>query len=328
LTAAVLAAVLSVACGGTITGGFPPTATAPPASATETATTPEATASPNAVPTSTPRPASTPAPTPAVLIAAGDISRCGDDSDEATAKLVESRPGVVAALGDTAYDIGSAANFAECYDPTWGRFKDRTRPAVGNHEYLTPGAAGYFDYFGDAAGERGKGYYSFDLGAWHIVVLNSLCWEVGGCGLEAPQAEWLTADLREHPAVCTLAYWHFPRFSSGLHGSSDVVQRYWEILHGAGAEIVLVGHDHTYERFTPLDDRGQPDPERGLRQFVVGTGGGSLYGFPTILPGSEVREARTFGVLVLTLYEDRYEWEFVPVAGASFTDRGEGVCHP
>jgi hypothetical protein len=279
------------------------------------------------VPSVSPSATATSTPTPAVLIAAGDISSCYNDGDESTAQLVEAREGIVAALGDTAYDTGSASEFAECYDPTWGRFKDRTRPAVGNHEYLTPGAAGYFSYFGEAAGEADRGYYSYDLGVWHIVVINSMCWEVGGCAADDPQARWLAADLRDHPADCTLAYWHFPRFSSGLHGSSTVVQAYWNLLYEAGAEIVLAGHDHSYERFAPQDGQGRADPDRGIREFVVGTGGGYLYGFPTELPNSEARHTGTYGVLVLTLYQERYEWEFVPTAGKTFRDQGTGVCH-
>jgi len=280
-----------------------------------------------ATPTVEPSPSVTPVPTPAVLIAAGDISSCSNDGDEATAQLVEARPGTVAVLGDSVYDRGSPGEFADCYTPTWGRFRDRTRPAVGNHEYLTTGAAGYFDYFGDSAGASDRGYYSYDLGEWHIVVVNSLCWEVGGCGASDPQAVWLAADLHDHPSLCTLAYWHFPRFSSGLHGSSTIVNAYWDILYDAGAEIVLTGHDHTYERFSPQDANGVADPEHGLREFVVGTGGGSHYGFPLPLPNSEVRDSATFGVLVLTLYGDRYEWQFVPVAGKTFTDQGSGLCH-
>jgi hypothetical protein len=262
-----------------------------------------------------------------VLIAAGDISSCNNDGDEATALLVEAREGAVAVLGDSVYDSGTPAEFANCYEPTWGRFKERTRPAVGNHEYQTPGAGGYYDYFGAAAGEPGQGYYSYDLGAWHIVVINSLCWEVGGCGSEDPQAVWLAADLRAHPASCTLAYWHFPRFSSGLHGSSTIVKAYWDLLYQSGAEVVLTGHDHSYERFAPQDAQGGADPDRGIRQFIVGTGGASHYGFPLALANSEVRESATFGVLVLTLDEDRYEWDFVPVAGNTFVDKGSGVCH-
>jgi hypothetical protein len=284
-------------------------------------------AAPTLAPTAAPTPTEPP-PTPAVLLAAGDISSCGNDNDEATARLIEARQGTVAMLGDSAYDRGSPEEFAGCYDPTWGRFRDRTRPTVGNHEYLTPGASGYFAYFGESAGPAGLGYYSYDLGAWPIIVLNSMCWEVGGCTADDPQAVWLAEDLRAHPAECTLAYWHFPRYSSGRHGSMDVVDAYWDLLYQAGAEIVLTGHDHSYERFAPLDDRGIADPARGLREFVVGTGGGSHYGFPLVLPNSEVRDAATFGVLVLTLFEDHYTWEFVPVEGKSFLDRGEGTCHP
>ena len=276
-------------------------------------------------PTDTP----VPTPTPAVLIAVGDIAGCETNGDEATAALVEGLPGTVAILGDTAYPAGSPEEFANCFDPSWGRFKDRTRPAVGNHEYLTAGAIGYFDYFGSAAGEAGLGYYSYDLGAWHIVVLNSECWQVGGCGRDDPQGKWLVSDLAAHPELCTLAYWHSPRFSSGHHGSSDIVEAYWDTLYQAGADIVLTGHDHDYERFAPQDSLGRADPEAGIREFVVGTGGFSHYPFPGApLPNSEVRDATAFGVLVLTLSEAGYEWQFVPVEGKTFTDSGSGACHP
>jgi len=232
-------------------------------------------------------------------------------------------------LGDSAYDRGSPKEFADCYAPTWGRFLDRTRPAPGNHEYLTPGASGYFDYFGAAAGPAGLGYYSYDLGAWHIVVLNSMCWEVGGCTAEDPQAVWLAEDLHQHPSECTLAYWHYPRFSSGQHGGSDLVSVYWEMLYRAGAEVVLTGHDHDYERFAPQDAQGSADPEKGLREFVVGTGGFSHYPFPgRPTANSEVHDASSYGILVLRLLPDSYEWEFVPVAAESFSDRGTGTCHP
>ena len=271
----------------------------------------------------------TPPPTPAVLIAAGDIASCNSSGDEATAALVEGIDGVVATLGDSVYTRGTPDEFAECFDPSWGRFKDRIRPATGNHEYLTPGAAGYYEYFGAAAGEPTQGYYSYDHGAWHIIVLNSVCWEVGGCTDEDPQAQWLEADLRAHPAQCTLAYWHYPRFSSGQHGDSDIVSAYWRILADAGAEIVLTGHDHDYERLAPMNAVGEEDLDFGMRQFVVGTGGASHYPFPdSPPPNSQVRDATTFGVLVLKLYQDRYEWEFVPVSGGSFIDAGSGVCHP
>jgi hypothetical protein len=263
-----------------------------------------------------------------VLIAAGDVAGCETNGDEATAALVVDRAGTVAMLGDSAYPGGTPKEFADCYDPSWGSFKDRTRPAVGNHEYLTSGATGYYDYFGSAAGETGLGYYSYDLGAWHVVVLNSECWQVGGCGRDDPQAQWLISDLTDHPVLCTLAYWHSPRFSSGQHGSSDIVEAYWDTLYQAGADVVLTGHDHDYERFAPQDSQGRADPDRGIREFVVGTGGFSHYPFPGApLPNSEVRDATAFGVLVLTLSEAGYEWQFVPVEGKTFTDSGSGACH-
>jgi acid phosphatase type 7 len=280
-------------------------------------------------PTGTPEPPPSPQPSPVVLIAAGDIASCASDGDEATALLVQAIEGTVATLGDSVYEHGSAEQFAQCYAPTWGRVKDRTRPAVGNHEYLTAGAAPYFEYFGPAAGLPGQGYYSYDLGVWHVVVLNSICWEAGGCGRDAPQAIWLAADLAAHPTACTLAYWHVPRFSSGYHGNADFVQVLWDVLHAAGADVVLNGHDHDYERFAPQDPHGNPDAERGLREFVVGTGGRGHYAFPDgPEPNSEVRDATTYGVLKLTLAADHYAWEFVPVAGGTFTDAGEAACHP
>jgi hypothetical protein len=317
--------VLAAACSSRAPAAIPTAPRVASPSPVSVATLPATVTLPPASPTI---PAPTASPTPAVLIAAGDVAGCDSSGDEATADLIDGLPGTVAMLGDSAYDAGTPKEFADCYDPTWGRFKDRTRPAVGNHEYLTAGASGYFDYFGAAAGESGKGYYSYELGAWHIVVLNSMCWEVGGCAEDDPQAEWLRADLAAHPALCTLAYWHFPRYSTGPHGNSDVVDHYWDELYGAGAEVLLTGHDHHYERFAPLDDQGREDMDRGLREFVVGTGGFSHYPFPAPpAPGSEVRDSTAFGVLVLRLYEDRYEWEFVPIEGKTFTDSGAGACH-
>ncbi len=304
------------------------TATAPSPSPTASATTTQA-PSPAAMPSSTPTASPTHTAIPdAVLIAAGDIAGCASSGDEATASLVEGMAGTVAGLGDMAYVSGSAAQFAACYEPSWGRFKDRTRPAPGNHDYLTPGASAYFGYFGSAAGEPGQGYYSYDLGAWHIVALNSLCWEVGGCGRESPQVQWLRADLEAHSALCTLAYWHFPRFSSGLHGSYAGAQTLWATLSAAGVDVALAGHDHDYERFAPMDAAGAPDPANGVREFVVGTGGYSHYPFPGApLPTTEVRNAQAFGVLKLTLHPTSYDWEFVPVAGQTFTDSGSTACH-
>lgn len=270
-----------------------------------------------------------------VLLAAGDIARCGEPGAAATAALLRDRPGTVATLGDNAYRVGSEQQFAECYDPTWGAEKGRTRPALGNHDYGAREAKGYFDYFGDAAGERGAGYYSYDLGTWHVAVLNSNCGEVGGCETGSPQERWLRADLAAHPAACTLAYWHHPLFSSGKeHGGEPEMGPIWETLGEAGADVVLSGHEHNYERFAPQDANGRADPRRGIRQFVVGTGGTGHYLFGEPLATSEARNADTFGVLALTLRPTGYDWEFVPAADAPvqadgdvFHDAGSGDCH-
>jgi hypothetical protein len=264
---------------------------------------------------------------PATLVAAGDIASCERDGDEQTAALVARIPGTVAVLGDSVYERGTPQEFASCYAPSWGRFRARTRPAVGNHEYGTPGAAGYFGYFGRRAAHPDRGWYAYRLGGWRIVVLNSNCSRVGGCGPGSAQLAWLRAELRTNRAACTLAYWHHPRFSSGLHGPDRTFAPFWTALSAAGADVVLSGHDHHYERFAPLTPGGRVDRRRGIRQFVVGTGGRSHY--PTVrrVPGSEVRDWQTFGVLRLTLRPGAYDWQFVPVAGGRFTDAGTGRCH-
>lgn len=263
-----------------------------------------------------------------VLAGAGDIATCNGDGDSATAALLNVIAGTIFTAGDNAYENGSASEFARCYEPAWGRFRERTRPAAGNHEYGTTGATGYFSYFGTAAGEPGRGYYSYDLGPWHVIVVNSNCSAIGGCGVGSAQERWVRDDLAAHPARCTLAYWHHPRFSSGSHGSDVAMGPIWQALYDAGAELVVSGHDHDYERFAPQNAAGQADPERGVRQFVVGTGGRSHYAFPRgPIANSEARDAASFGVLKLTLYSGRYMWEFIPAAGAYFTDAGAGVCH-
>lgn len=264
-------------------------------------------------------------PSRATLLAAGDIAGCEGQGDEATAALLDAREGTVVTLGDNVYDRGTAVAFARCYAPSWGRHRGRTRPALGNHDYVNGRALAYFDYFGDAAGERGKGWYSFDLGSWHLVALNSNCAVAGGCGPGSQQERWLRADLAAHPARCTLAYWHHARFSSGLHGNNDVTAALWLALHEAGADVVLVGHDHDYERLAPVDPDGRPAPT-GMRQFVVGTGGRSLYPFRAPVAGSEVRHAAGYGVLELTLKDGAYDWRFLAVEGSSFSDTGSATC--
>lgn len=273
-----------------------------------------------------------------VLVGAGDIATCSGRGDEATARLLDAVfaaevEGVVFTAGDNAYEKGTLTQFEKCYNPTWGRHKTRTRPAVGNHEYLTDGAAGHFDYFNGKgamdgpAGRRDQGYYSYDLGDWHIIVLNSNCSKLGGCQPGSPQYEWLRADLAATDRLCTAAYWHHPLFSSGRHGNFTTMRPMWELLYEHDVDVVLAGHDHVYERFAPQDASGKRDDQRGIRQFTVGTGGRSHTDFRGRLPNSEVRNADTYGVLKLTLYPDSYDWEFIPEEGKSFTDSGHDECH-
>jgi acid phosphatase type 7 len=264
----------------------------------------------------------------AVLIGAGDVADCTDLAGaEATAKLLEQNPGTVMVLGDAAYPDGTKENF-ECYDKTWGRVKARTRPSVGNHEFHSTGATYYFQYFGAAAGDSKNGYYSYELGSWHIVVLNSECEEVGGCNTGSRQEKWLREDLAAHPAACTLAYFHKPLFSSGAkHGNDPEIKPLWQALYEANADLVINGHDHDYERFAPQDPDGKADAKRGIREFVAGTGGKSHRPFGAPRANSELRNADSFGVLKLTLKPGGYDWQFIPEAGKTFTDSGSGACH-
>ncbi len=271
-----------------------------------------------------------PAPPPdPVLVGAGDIASCDSPGDEATAALIDQIPGTVFTAGDNAYVNGRPGEFARCYDPTWGRFKARTMPAPGNHEYQEDRtAAGYYGYFGTAAGDPTKGYYDYRLGAWHVIVLNSNCAPVGGCGAGSPQEQWLRQVLAAGDARCTVAITHDARFSSArTHGSEGDLQPFWQALYEHGADLVVSGHDHVYERFAALRPDGVPDPLFGLRQIVVGTGGRDHRSFGLVVPGSEVRIEETFGVLKLTLHADSYDWQFIPEAGKTATDAGTGVCH-
>ena len=267
--------------------------------------------------------------TPLVLVGAGDIAECESDADEATARLVDSLvrdtlPVIVFTAGDNAYDDGTSAQYSHCYHPSWGRHRSRTKPVAGNHEYDTQGAAGYFGYFGPAAGSPFRGYYSFDSGDWHVIVLNSnVAMEAG-----SDQERWLRADLAASDRRCVLAIWHHARFSSGTrHGSSAETGPLCDALYESGADLVISAHEHNYERFTPQSPAAARDDVRGPRHCVVGTGGSSLSSFSaTPLPTSEVRAA-VFGVLKLTLLATSYTWRFVPVAGAGFTDSGSDSCH-
>lgn len=270
------------------------------------------------------------------VFAAGDIAHCEwtkplYSGAEATARVVEaglaaSGDAAVLLLGDNVYQHGTAAEFQRCYDPTWGRFKARTYPAPGNREYVTPGASAYFAYFGAVAA---NGYYSVRLGAWRVFSLDSnLTGEAG-----AAQLAWLRQELAGSSERCTLAYWHHPLYSSGGHGSLPTMKAAWELLYQAGADVVLAGHDHHYERFAPQDANGKLDRARGLRQFIVGTGGS--YRTPLFLrshPNSELRENSRTGVLKLVLREGAYDWQFLEASYDGFPngpdpDQGSGSCH-
>jgi hypothetical protein len=253
-----------------------------------------------------------PAP-PATLIAAGDIASCRSSGDELTAALVARIPGTVAVLGDAVYERGTAKEFRDCY--SWGRFRGRTRAALGNHEYGSGNAAAAIAYFHLPR----PGYYSYDLGDWHVVVLNSNCGPAGGCGRGSPQQRWLAADLAAHPARCTVAYMHHPRFSSGLHGPDTTLGALWTTLSRGGVDVALAGHDHHYERFAPFE---------GIRAFVVGTGGRSHYPVLWRLsrPKSVAVDYLTYGVLRLTLRAAGYDWRFVPVPGSTYSDSGSSLC--
>ena len=271
-----------------------------------------------AVPTPTPKPVSRASTGEVILVGAGDIATCDRDEDELTAQLLDEIPGTVFTAGDNAYVDGTYAEYLNCYDATWGRHKDRTKPSPGNHEYNTSGAAGYFQYFNNI-----PSYYTYDLGAWRIYALNS---EINVSDT-SEQVRWLEEDLAANPNQCVLAYWHTPRWSSGAkNGSRPDLQTLWQILYEAGAELVINGHEHNYERFAEMDETGV-EISQGLREIVVGTGGAGLYDFGTPLTASQVRDNTAFGVLKLTLRATGYDWEFVPAANSTFTDSGSSNCH-
>lgn len=269
--------------------------------------------------------ATPPAPDP-VLIAVGDIGVCGYDRDEATAQLAGAQRGTIVTLGDHAYHAGTAEEFERCWEPSWGPLEDRVRPSPGNHDYLTEDAGPYFDRFGAAAGARGEGWYSFDVGEdWHVVSLNSNCSAVGGCGAGSPQERWLRSDLAAAGDRRIVAYWHHARFSSGRHGSDPRTDALWRALEEHGADLVLAAHEHSYERLVPVDPDGRATAD-GIRSFVVGTGGAWLRSFDRgPLATTATRSAAAHGILVVTLGDDHYSWDFVPVPGDPALDRGRSA---
>jgi hypothetical protein len=324
--------------------GPPPEPTPPPPPAP--VVPPPVTAPPPVDPTPVPPPAPT-GPGDFVIAAAGDIA-CDpvndggpcQEGDTSNLMLAMPRLDAVLALGDNAYYCGSLASYRGSFDRTWGRLKSILRPTTGNHEYLTnggtgaasgcdasnAGARGYYGYFGKAGGAAGQGYYSFDLGNWHLIALNSQCGGAGGCSSGSAQDSWLKADLQANAHKCILAYWHIPLFSSGGRANPNTLP-FWERLYAAGADVILTGHDHIYERFAPQSPSGALDRTRGIRQFVVGTGGANHTSLAVRVPNSEVYNVDTFGVLKMTLHPHGYDWQFVPVPRKSFTDSGSGTCH-
>jgi hypothetical protein len=262
------------------------------------------------------------------LVGAGDIAGCDFKQDRKTARLLGKIPGTVFTPGDHAYPEGTAAEFQNCYDSTWGKYKKRTRPSVGDQDYATSGAKPYFDYFGWRAGKPTRGYYSYDLGTWHIVALNSNCEEVGGCEWKSAQGQWLRRDLANHQARCTLAYFHHPLYASGSNYDSPKVKPFWHILYNHHAEVILSGHAHRYERFARITPSGERSSARGIRQFIVGTGGklGGAQKGPDE-PRVQAKKIGAPGVLKLDLGSGFYQWKFVPVAGRNYTDSGRDRCH-
>ncbi len=257
-----------------------------------------------------------------VLVGAGDIGNCGLTGAAETAALVANQPGTVFTAGDNAYPNGSEQDFRDCYGPTWGRFRSRTRPAPGNHEYQTPGAAAYFGFFGSRAGSGYDGYYAYTLGAWRIIVLNS----EAQVSADSIQANWLKNELAARTGGCTAAIWHRPLVSSGPHGDNPDMRDLFQILYDAGVEFVVAGHDHLYERFSPIDPSGRPDSARGVREFVVGTGGTNLSMPARMRVGSEV-QGTNWGIIRFDLSPGSYRWQFISVSGESFTDSGIEMCH-
>jgi hypothetical protein len=262
-----------------------------------------------------------------VLAGAGDIATCVKDDDEATASALDTIGGFVFTTGDNLHDAGPGASFQTCYEPNWGRHLSRTFPAIGNYDYEAGGSDSYFEYFGERAGPRGLGYYSFNLGSWHVIVLNSNADRVATHRGSA-QEQWLRADLAAHRSFsCVLAIWHHPRFYHGPWNRNLEVKPFWDALSDAGADVVVNGHFHLYERYAPQDPDGNPDPVRGIRQFTVGTGGRGHDVLYDPAPNLEVRDNTTYGVLKLTLEPGSYSWEFVPANGGTFSDSGSASCH-
>lgn len=305
----------------------------------DTVPTPSPIPSPSPTPTPTPPPAGDP-----VVMAVGDMV-CGAGSGaackqmEVSQLILDGNPSAFLALGDVQYESGEIADFQNFYTPSYGRFLNLTKPSIGNHEYndpvgsSDPSKVGYWDYFNGVgnytgiAGDRDKGYYSFNVGSWHLIALNSNCSKVGGCSAGSPQYTWLQNDLVANAgAKCTLAYFHHPLFTSGSRASTGVIP-FWQLLYDNNADMILVGHEHNYERFAPMDPNGNLDTARGLKQFIVGTGGRNLTHLVSAAPNSELFNDTSFGALKMSLHDGSYDWQFVPIPGNTLADSGTATCH-
>lgn len=311
----------------TITPTLTSTPTPLPTSTPTQSATPTATYTPTSTATSTPTPTFTYTPTPApMLIGAGDIAYCEPQKNNSadTARIIDLYPAaIVFTAGDNNQDDGNYGRYENCYGPTWGRFKDRTRPSMGNHDHKTENGAPYHMYFGEAAGMYGHGFYSYEVGEWHIIALNSNC--DSGCEPGSLQEQWLRDELAANRARCTLLYWHHPMWTSGPERELGFISGFWNAAVEGDADVAVNGHNHQYERFAPMDELGNYDPS-GVRQFVVGTGGAPLYGFTKALPNSEVRYNSSHGVILFKLYPASYEWVFISTTG-DFQDSGSADCH-
>ena len=323
LVVTLLFLAMTLALIGQLAGRF--NAAQPPAASNPVGAGHSADASPSPVVTASPLPTPVPDGPPPVIYAAGDLSDC-PGTGPAVADLMRNPESLILALGDIVHPTGALHEYQRCFDPGWGDLKALTRPVPGNHDYQT-GGAGYFAYFGALAGKPSQGYYSFDLGWWHIIAVNSVCRPIGGCRAGTPQIEWLEADLAAHPTDCTLAYWHHPRFSSGNGAALPRTESLWQVLYAAGADVILNGHDHDYERFAPQSPDGHRDTVRGIREFIVGTGGANLTRRLRAAPNSEVWTNEYHGVLELTLRRGGYDWRFIAAETSEVIDLGTGRCH-
>ena len=308
------------------------TLTSPPATATPANTaTPTATHTVTATSTATaipPTTTPTPTPTPVYFSGAGDIAICGQEGDDLTAALLRDRvgSGLYFIAGDASNEDGSLYEYQNCFEPSWGQLVPDLRVVPGNHDYHSNPLENFWLYFDGVAGEPGKGWYSFEHGGWHIVMLNSNCGYVG-CGPSSEQIAWLKADLANSSSACTLAVWHHPRFNSGFAGNAEWLHYFWEALHDHGADVVVTGHDHHYERIAKVDPMGRPQDPGGIRSFIVGTGGAGFYAIDKILPISEVRITRQFGIIQFEFFPDGYTWQFINVDG-ELLDQGSDACNP